>query len=171
MTRFSFFFVVYGSDGDIKVKRTQQVTKLEIPVRRSKGSQGDITVQWSLYHNDSSDIADLIWPSSGKLSMADGQWNTFFIISIANNRKEVPESVVWVQLDDATGGALLASRNQTTAKMVIASTLREDHGKRIIIVVSVCVVSVIVLLAVFWCIRSYKKKRKRYVFFFQKKRL
>ena len=155
------FLLVYGLDGDIQVKRAQHVTKLDIPVRRSKGSQGDITVQWSLYRNDSSDDVDLIWPSSGKLSMADGQWNTSFILNVANNRKEEPESVFWIQLDDTTGGALLASRDETTAKVVIASTVRDNHGEWIIIVVSVCVASVIVLLVVSWCANFYKKKRKR----------
>ena len=75
----------------------------------------------------------------------------------------MPESVVWVQLGDTTGGAVVASRDQTTAKIVIASTVRDNnHGEWITILVSVCVASVIVLLAaVSWCIRSYKKKRKR----------
>ena len=165
--------VVYSSNGDIKVKRAQKVTKLEIPIRRSKGAQGDITVQWSLYHNASSDSADLIWPSSGTVSMVDGQWNDTFVVNVANNRKEVPESVVWIQLEETTGGALLASRDETTAKILIASNIRNNDGRWIInqsinqqhlfaiIVVSVCVASVIVLLAVSWCVSSYKKKRKR----------
>ena len=159
----SFFFilVVYSSDGDIKLKRAQKVTKLEIPIRRSKGSQGDITVQWSLYHNASSDSADLIWPSSGTVSMADGQWNDTFVVNVANNRKEAPESVVWIQLEETSGGALLASRDETTAKILIASNMRNNDGRWIIIVVSVSVASVIVLLAVSWCVSSYKKKRKR----------
>ena len=119
-------------------------------------------MQWLLYHNDSSDNVDLVWPSSGKLLLTDGQWNTSFIINIADNKKEVPESVVWVQLGDATGGALVASRDETTAKIVIASTVTEDHSEWITILASVCVASVIVLLvAVSWCVRSYIKKRKR----------
>ena len=130
---------MYDSDGDIRVKRGQKVTKLEITVRRSKGSQGDITVHWSLYHtDDSSESADLIWPSSGTVSMTDGQWSESFIVNVANNRKEVPESVVFVQLEDATGGALLASRDETTAMIVIASNMRNDHGALIITEVSVC---------------------------------
>jgi len=51
---------IYGSDGGVRVKRAQTVTRLKIPVRRSKGSQGEITVQWSLYHNHSTDTVDLI---------------------------------------------------------------------------------------------------------------
>ena len=153
--------IVYGSDGGIRVKRAQKVTKLEIPVRRSKGSQGEITVQWSLYHNHSTDTVDLIWPSSGTISMVDGQWNDSFIVNVANNRKEVPESVVWVQLEDTTGGALLASRDETTTKILIASNIRDNHGEWIIIVVSVCVASVFVLLAVSWCVNAYRKKGRR----------
>ena len=143
--------------------RTQKGTKLEIPVRRSKGSVGDITVQWSLYHNDSSDSVDLLLPSSGTIYMTDGQWNGSLIINVANNREKVPDSVVWVQLDDITGGALLASRNETTAKIIIASTVRGNNGEWIMIVVSVSVALVVVLLAVVfvWFVRTHKKKRKR----------
>ena len=154
------FLLVYDSDGDIRVKRGQKITKLEIAVRRSKGSQGDITVQWSLYHNDSSESADLMWPSSGTVSMADGQWSESFIVNVANNRKEVPESVVFVQLEDAMGGALLASRDETTAKILIASNMRDDHGEWIIIVVSVSVASVIALLTVSFVVNAYRKKRR-----------
>ena len=155
------FSVVYGSDGDIKVRLAQKVTKLEIPVRRSKGSQGDITVQWSIYHNDSADTVHLIWPSSGTISMVDGQWNDSFIVNVANNRKEVPESVVWVQLQDATGGALLASRDETTTKILIGSNIRDNHNEWITIVVSVSVALLIVLLAVSLCVTAFRKRRKR----------
>lgn len=157
---------MYDSDGDIRVKRGQKVTKLEITVRRSKGSQGDITVHWSLYHNDSSESADLIWPSSGTVSMTDGQWSKSFIVNVANNRKEVSESVVFVQLEDATGGALLASRDETTAKIVIASNMKNDNGKEvpgawIIIVVSVCAALVIALLTAFVVVNVRRRKGRR----------
>ena len=157
---------MYDSDGDIRVKRGQKVTKLEITVRRSKGSQGDITVHWSLYHNDSSEGADLTWPSSGTVSMTDGQWSESFTVNVANNRKEVPESVVFVQLEDATGGALLASKDETTAKIVIASNMKNDNGKevpgaRIIIVVSVCAALVIALLTAFVVVNVRRRKGRR----------
>jgi len=93
--------------------------------------------------------------------MVDGQWNDSFIVNVANNRKEVPESVVWVQLEDTSGGALLASRDETTTKILIASNIRDNHGEWIIIVVSVCVASVFVLLVVSWCVNAYRKKGKR----------
>ena len=146
-----------------------KATKLEIPVRRSKGSQGNITVQWSLFQNDSSDSLDLIWPTSGKVSMTDGQWNDSFILNVDNDRKQAPESVIWVQLENPTGGALLASRDKTTAKILIASNLRanqSNQSKWILITVSVCVASLLVLsLAVFWGINRYRKRTTRWVRF------
>jgi len=78
-----------------------------------------------MYHNDSTDGVNVIWPASGKLSMTDGQWNDSFTVNVANDRKELPESVVWVQLEGTTGGALLASRNETITKILIASTMRQ----------------------------------------------
>lgn len=112
----------------VKVSRTQHITKLEIPVRRAKGSQGDITVQWSMYQNESSHSTNLLWPTSGIISLADGEWNESFIIDVENNKKEAPESVIWIQLDKTTGGAVLASRDQTTAKIVIAGN-KEEEGE------------------------------------------
>ena len=97
--------------------------------------------------------------------MTDGQWSESFIVNVANNKKEVPESVVFVQLEDATGGALLASRDETTAKIVVASNMINGHDEWIIIVVSVCIASVIALLAllVFFVVNAHRKKGKRYV--------
>ena len=93
--------------------------------------------------------------------MTDSQWSESFIVNVANNRKEVPESVVFVQLEDATGGALLASRDETTAKIVIASNMRNDHGAWIIIVVSVCVASVIALLTVSVVVNVQRRKGRQ----------
>ena len=152
-------FSVYGSDGDIKIKRGQEVTTLDIPVRRSKGCQGDISVRWSLYGNYSTDNIALIWPSSGNLTMTDGQWRVSLTLNVANNRKEVPENVLWVKLANTTGGALLASEGETTTKIVIASTLRDTQDTNwIIIAVSVSGASVIILLVVAWCAKSHNRR-------------
>ena len=138
-----------------------KVTKLEIPVRRSKGSKGDITVEWSLYVNDSSESLDLIWPTSGKVLMIDGQWNNSFILNVANDRKQAQESVVWIQLENPTGGALLASRDKTTARILIASNTREDQRTWIIITISVSAASVMVLFVASCVIKKYKKTTKQ----------
>ena len=114
---------MYNEDGVLEVSRTRQVTKLEIPVRRAKGALGDVTVHWSLYQNESSRV-ELLWPTSGKVTLSDGQWNESFIVSVDSDEKEVPESVAWVQLDKTTGGAVLASHDQTTAKILIAGNER-----------------------------------------------
>ncbi len=156
--------IVYDSNGDIQVSRVETVTKVEIPVRRSKGSQGDITLEWSLYGNDSSDSLDLIQPTSGKVFMTDGQWNESFIL-IVDNEVDVPESVIWIQLENPTGGALLASRDKTTAKILIASNSRAQHRKQIskwiFTAVGSGVACVIVLLVVSCGIYRCRKKRER----------
>ena len=118
---------MYNADGVVEVSRTTQVTKLEIQVRRAKGALGDVTVHWSLYQNESLRVK-LLWPTSGKVNLSDGQWNESFIVSVANNKEEAPESEVLVQLDKATGGAVLASRDQTTAKILIAANESSDSS-------------------------------------------
>ena len=126
---------------------------------------GNITVQWSLYHNDSRRKIDLIWPSSGKLSIKDGQWNDSITLNIASDEWGMPESVIWVALDNATGGALLASKDETTAKIIILPTAWHSDGKRKItaaMVVGLCVATVVVLVAVSCCIFFYKHS-KRYI--------
>ena len=138
---------------NIKVVLSEKVAKLEIPVRRSKGSQGNITVRWSLYHNDSIDITELIWPSSGRLSMADGQWIGSLTLNVANNIKKRPRNVIWVKLLGTTGGALLSSENETATKIVLTSTLREKPGKWFIYTVFIPVASVITIVLLYW--RTY----------------
>lgn len=125
---------------------------------------GNITVQWSLYHNDSRREIDLIWPSSGKLSIKDGQWNDSITLNIASDEWGMPESVTWVALHNATGGALLASKDETTAKIIILSTAWNSDSKRkiTVMVVSLCVATVVVLLAISGCI-FFHKHAKRYV--------
>ena len=152
---------MYSEDGVLEVSRTRQVTKLEIPVRRAKGALGEITVHWSLYQNESSRV-ELLWPTSGKVTLSDGQWNDSFIVSVDSDKEEAPESVVWVQLDKTAGGAVLASRDQTTAKILIAGNERSGTSW-IWIVTGACsgllfILAVVVLL---WCVRKKWKKSER----------
>ena len=157
-------FIVYDSNGDIRVSGVEIVTKLEIPVRRSKGSQGNITVEWSLYGNDSSESLNQIQPTSGKVSMTDGQWNESFILNV-DNEMEAPGSVIWIELKNPTGGAMLASRDKTTARILITSNFRSQHRKGVstwtLTVVGSCVACVIVLLTVSCGIYIRRKKRVR----------
>ena len=141
------------------MKREHKVTKLKIPVRRSKGSKGDITVQWSLHHNRSSVSADLIWPTFGKLSIGDGQWNTSLELNVADNKTRLPGSVIWVQLKEVTGGALLASEDKATAKIVIVSNTKSNKRKWLIIILvpSLGTVVIIILIAS-RSVSKYKKK-------------
>ena len=154
--------IVYNEDGVLEVSRARQVTKLEIPVRRAKGSVGDVTVHWSLYHNESSHSVELLWPTSGKVTLPDGQWNDSFIVSVDNDKDEAPESVVWVQLDKTTGGAVLASRDQTTAKILIAANERPGTSWKWI-VTGACSGLLFILLVVIlvWFLRRKWRKSER----------
>lgn len=157
---FHLILIVYDSHGDIQVSRVEKVTKLEIRVRRSKGSQGNITVEWSVYENGSSDSLDLIQPRSGNVSLTDGQWNESFVLNV-DNEIEAPESVIWVKLENPTGGAVLASRDKTTAKILIASNLKARHSTKISVVIGSSVACVIVLLVVSYGIYRCRKQRER----------
>lgn len=150
-------WIVYDSQGDIQVSRVEKVTKLEIFVRRSKGSQGNITVEWSVYQNSSSDSLHLIQPRSGNVSLTDGQWKESFTLNV-DNEIETSESVIWVKLENPTGGALLGSTDKTTAKILIVSNLKVQHSKKISIVISLSVACVIILLAVSFGIYKFRKK-------------
>ena len=152
---------MYNENGVLEVSRTRQVTKLEIPVRRAKGALGEITVHWSLYQNESSRV-ELLWPTSGKVTLSDGQWNDSLIVSVDNDKDEAPESVVWVQLDKTTGGAVLASRYQTTAKILIAGNERSGTSW-IWIVTGACSGLLFILLVavlVWWMRKKWQKSEK-----------
>ena len=158
----SLFNKVYNEEGVVKVSRAQHVTKLEIPVRRAKGSQGDVTVQWSLYQNDSSHSTNLLWPTSGKISLADGEWNESFIVNVDNNKKEFPESVIWIQLEKTTGGAVLASYDQTTTKILIAGNEEaEINWKWIVIGACSALLLASAIVVLLWWARKKKIKSER----------
>ena len=131
------------------VSRAKQVTKLEIPVRRAKGSQGNITVQWSLHQNDSTLDRELVWPTSGMIALDDGKWNESFTINVADDKKKAPESVMWVQLDKTSGGALLASRDQTRAKIVIKGNKEPSGTWKWIVIGSACAAFLLLLIILF----------------------
>ena len=156
------FNIVYNEDGVVEVSRARQVTKLEIPVRRAKGSLGDVTVHWSLYQNESSHSVELLWPTSGKITLSDGQWNDSLIVSVDNDKEESPESVVWVQLDKTTGGAVLASRDQTTAKILIAANERPGASWRWIVTgaCSGLLFILLVVVLVWWVRRKWQKSER-----------
>ena len=152
---------MYNEDGVLEVSRTRQVTKLEIPVRRAKGALGDVTVHWSLYQNESSRV-ELLWPTSGKVTLSDGQWNESFIVNVDNDKEKAPESVVWVQLDNTTGGAVLASHDQTTTKILIAGNERSGTSWKWI-VTGACSGLLFILLVVvlgWWVRRKWQKSER-----------
>ena len=131
------------------VSRAKQVTKLEIPIRRAKGSQGNITVQWLLYQNDSTLDRELVWPTSGIIALNDGKWNESLTINVADDKKKAPNSVMWVQLDKTSGGALLASRDQIKAKIVIKGNKETSGTWNWIIIGSACAAFLLLLIILF----------------------
>ena len=145
----------------VEVTRSRRVTKLEFQLRRAKGSQGDITVQWSLYQNDSSDSMELLWPKSGQVSFTDGQWNHSFIINVDNNEEEVQQSVVWVQLDETTGGAVLASPDKTSAKILITGNEEQTGTWRWIVTGVFCGVLLIFVGVFVYSLRKRKQESQR----------
>ena len=153
--------VVYNKEGVVEVSRRKQVTQLEFPVRRSKGSQGNITVHWSLYRNESSHGPNLLWPTSGNIGLEDGEWNTSFIINLDDDAKVAPESVVWVQMDETTGGAVLGSHYETTAKVLITGTYNQESETGIWhwIVIGVCGAVVLIVAVVLFLVWRQRRKK------------
>ena len=153
-------FSVYNNEGVVELSRTKKVTRLEIPVRRAKGAQGDITVQWSLYQNESSQGPSLLWPSSGEISLIDGEWNASFIVNLDDDKTDAPQSVVWIQLDKTSGGAILGSRDETTAKVLI--TGKETESKTIWqwIAIGAAIIGAFIVVVLILLLRRCSRKVK-----------
>lgn len=90
----------------------------------------------------------------------DGQWKESFTLNV-DNEIETSESVIWVKLENLTGGALLGSTDKTTAKILIVSNLKVQHNKKISVVIGLSVAGVIVLLAVSFGIYKFRKQLER----------
>ena len=116
--------VVYDQFGQVRITRGKDVAKLDLPIKRAKGSGGNISVMWSVVHNTSGSPAP-VWPASGAIYLREGQWNSSITVTVANDETVMPEQVVWVELGATTGGAVLATRDQTRTKIIIASNVRE----------------------------------------------
>ena len=153
-------FSVYNNEGVVELSRTKKVTRLEIPVRRAKGAQGDITVQWSLYQNESSQGPSLLWPSSGEISLIDGEWNASFIVNLDDDKTDAPQSVVWIQLHKTSGGAILGSLDETTAKVLI--TGKETESKTIWqwIAIGAAIIGAFIVVVLILLLRRRSRKVK-----------
>ena len=93
--------------------------------------------------------------------MKNGQWNDSFILTVDNDRRQAPEGVVWVQLENPSGGALLASPDESTLKITIASNQRPDQETWIITTICVCVVSVLIVVVASYGIKRHRSRSKR----------
>ncbi|EDO42273.1 predicted protein [Nematostella vectensis] len=170
LTQFAFFWTfkaqrglmlfeknssVYNEEGEVEINRTSSVQTIELPIKRSKGAVGNIQVKWSLYNNQSSDTHKLVWPSSGVVEFEESQWNATLQLNIASDDVETKERVIWVTLDNTTGGAILASREETRSKILISENTKESYI--IWIIVGVC--SAIALIAIVFLAACWFKKR------------
>ena len=119
---------------------------------------------WSLFHN-TSDYLGMVWPHNGMIDMKEGQWNSSIHLNVASEDKELPEQVVWVQLDNTTGGAVLALRDQTQTKILIGSNIKDvpnvapSHMLWIIVGLSVGGALAVVLIFAVW--RVVRRRRYR----------
>ena len=119
---------------------------------------------WSLFHN-TSDHLGMVWPHNGMIDMKEGQWNSSIHLNVASEDKELPEQVVWVQLDNTTGGAVLALRDQTQTKILIGSNIKDvpnvapSHMLWIIVGLSVGGALAVVLIFAVW--RVVRRRRYR----------
>jgi hypothetical protein len=148
---FTVFYVVLQSN----------VQQIELPIKRSKGASGIIEVYWSLHSNESADFSKLIWPSSGKIRLLESEWNATLLLNAASNEMETKEQVILVEIVNATGGAILASRNLTQTNLIIASNLRQVSSSNLIWIISgsagaLCFILLMVLVlfvARRWCLK------------------
>ena len=92
------FVVVFGTNGEVLVSRKWHVSQLELPIRRGKGANGNISVTWAVTTNDTGYSDRLIWPSNGAIDMASSQWNSSVVLNVANSETKTPEQALWITL-------------------------------------------------------------------------
>lgn len=146
------FFLVYDAYGDINIVQQSSNQEIQLPVKRSKGSSGSIEVTWSLYSKETHHHK-IIWPDSGKISFKEGQWNSSIVVFVASNEHSTQESYFGIRLENTTGGAILASDNLTTTRLVVtsihvAASVHESNTKWIITGVFLVLMLLIVVAAV-----------------------
>ena len=62
--------------------------------------------------------------------MSDGQWSSSLTLNVASNIKKVPGNIIWIKLAETTGGALLASEDETVIKIILTSNLSEKKNSK-----------------------------------------
>lgn len=79
------------------VARKWHVTKLELPIRRGKGANGNITITWAARTNGTDD--KLMWPLNGTIDMQSSQWNSSILLNVADSEKKAPQQAFMVTLE------------------------------------------------------------------------
>lgn len=142
------FFAVYKANAGVIVLLKTRVQKIDLPVKRSKGSNGNIEILWSLHSNESFD-SELIWPKAGKLSLVESQWNATLSLRVASNEKRTGTHVIYVQLHNVTGGAVLASRDKVESSLIIVgSSEKQQDPPRTLTWIMIGVVFGIVIIVI-----------------------
>ncbi|WP_275588760.1 endonuclease/exonuclease/phosphatase family protein [Croceicoccus hydrothermalis] len=92
-------FVVEGDSG---------TSDLTFTVRRTGGSDGEVTVDYAVVLGDdaqSADAADIAGPLSGTVTFADGQTSATITVAVVGDTVAEPTETFALTLNDATGGA------------------------------------------------------------------
>ncbi|XP_031557393.1 uncharacterized protein LOC116294015 [Actinia tenebrosa] len=150
---------VYDANGDVVVLLETRAQEIDLPIKRSKGSNGNIEVYWSLQSNESLD-SNLIWPKSGNISMTESQWNANLSLRVASNEKRTGKQVIYVRLDNVTGGAILASRDKIESSLIIvgSSEVHQDPTSTLTWIIGVVLGVIFITIAIL--IKTKRKKGK-----------
>ena len=154
-----------SSEGFV-IERKAQTTELTVEIIRRKGASGNTTVAWSVAANDSYDVSDLLWPSSGSVHFVEGQWEGFVVLTVATYKEKLPDRTAVLRIQNATGGALLAPRDLREVRFMFIGNKKTSpptpSGVNIVwIVVGVCCALVFILLIGLLVWFLVKKRNKR----------
>lgn len=135
--------------------------QIDLPIKRSKGSNANIEVYWFLHSNESLD-SDLLWPRAGKISLNEGQWNVSLSLRVASTEKMTGKHVFYVRLHNATGGAILASGDKIESTLIIVghSEVQQDPLSTLTWVIGVVLGVIFTIVILCLIIRRKRKRRK-----------
>lgn len=90
-----------------------------ITVNRSKGSDGEVSINFATSEGSAAPVSDYI-SASGAMTFADGETNKTFIMTIANDGLIEGDETVNLTLSNPTGGAILG------ASITVILTITDD---------------------------------------------
>lgn len=100
-------------DDVTQVEGNSGTTNFTFTVTRSGGSTGAVSADWALA-NGSTDSSDFVaFPQSGTVNFADGQTTATITISVAGDAVFEGDELFFVNLSNATGGAIFNDQQGT----------------------------------------------------------